>query len=63
MQLVTVELLFRRDDTMNPMPRALMEEIQRVAPEGAEVVSLEWPYDGEDYTSLCSPMRGKVGGC
>lgn len=28
---------------------ALLEQIQRVAPPGTEVVPLEWAYDGEDY--------------
>jgi hypothetical protein len=34
---------------VKPVLRALVEEIQRVAPPGAEVVPLEWAYDGEDY--------------
>jgi hypothetical protein len=34
---------------MNPLPLALLEHIQRVAPAGAEVVPLKWAYDGEDY--------------
>ncbi len=34
---------------MKPVPRALLEQIERVAPPGTEVVPLEWAYDGEDY--------------
>jgi hypothetical protein len=34
---------------MKPVPHALLEQIQRVAPAGAEVMSMEWAYDGEDY--------------
>jgi hypothetical protein len=34
---------------MKPVPRSLLEQIQRLAPPGAEVVPLEWAYDGEDY--------------
>jgi hypothetical protein len=34
---------------MNPVPHALLEQIQRVAPAGAEVVLLDWAFDGEDY--------------
>jgi len=34
---------------MKPVPRALLERLQDLAPPGAEVVPLEWAYDGEDY--------------
>jgi hypothetical protein len=34
---------------MKPVPRVLLEQIQRLAPPDAEVVPLEWAYDGEDY--------------
>jgi hypothetical protein len=34
---------------MKPVPRALLERLQALAPPGAEVVPLEWAYDGEDY--------------
>jgi hypothetical protein len=34
---------------MKPAPRVLLEQIQRLAPPGAEVVPLGWAYDGEDY--------------
>jgi len=33
---------------MKPVPRGLLEHIQQVAPPGAEVVPLEWGFDGED---------------
>jgi hypothetical protein len=34
---------------MKPVPRALLERLQNLAPPGAEVVPLDWAYDGEDY--------------
>jgi hypothetical protein len=34
---------------MKPVPHALLERLQQLAPPGAEVVPLEWAYDGEDY--------------
>jgi hypothetical protein len=34
---------------MKPVPRALLERLQDLVPRGAEVVPLEWAYDGEDY--------------
>jgi hypothetical protein len=34
---------------MKPVPHVLLEQIQRLAPPDAEVVPLEWAYDGEDY--------------
>jgi len=34
---------------MKPVPRALLERLQDLAPPGAEVVPLDWAYDGEDY--------------
>jgi hypothetical protein len=34
---------------MKPVPHVLLEQIQRLAPPDAEVVALEWAYDGEDY--------------
>jgi hypothetical protein len=34
---------------MKPVPHVLLERIQRLAPLDAEVVPLEWAYDGEDY--------------
>ena len=34
---------------MKPVPRALVERLQDLAPPGAEVVALDWAYDGEDY--------------
>jgi hypothetical protein len=34
---------------MKPVPRSLLEQIQRLAPPDAEIVPLEWAYDGEDY--------------
>jgi hypothetical protein len=34
---------------MKPVPRVLPVRIQRLAPPDAEVVPLEWAYDGEDY--------------
>jgi hypothetical protein len=34
---------------MKPIPRGLLEQIQQLAPPDAEVVPLEWAYDGEDY--------------
>jgi hypothetical protein len=34
---------------MKPVPRALLERLQGLVPPGAEVVPLEWAYDGEDY--------------
>jgi hypothetical protein len=34
---------------MKPVPRALLERLQDLVPPGAEVVPLEWAYDGEDY--------------
>jgi hypothetical protein len=34
---------------MKPVPRALLERLQSLAPPGADVVPLEWAYDGEDY--------------
>jgi hypothetical protein len=34
---------------MKPVPRALRERLQDLVPPGAEVVPLEWAYDGEDY--------------
>jgi hypothetical protein len=33
---------------MNPVPRTLLEQIQRLAPAGAEVVLLDWAYEDED---------------
>src|SRR5215472_2516779 len=38
----------RRGHAMKPVPRGLLEHIQQVAPPGAEVVPLEWGFDGED---------------
>ncbi len=34
---------------MKPVPHALLERLHSLAPPGAEVVPLEWAYDGEDY--------------
>ena len=34
---------------MKPVPQALLEGLQHLAPPGAEVVSLDWAYDGEDF--------------
>jgi hypothetical protein len=34
---------------MKPVPRVLLERLQELAPLGAEVASLDWAYDGEDY--------------
>jgi hypothetical protein len=34
---------------MKPVPRALLERLQLLAPPGAEVIPLGWAYDGEDY--------------
>jgi hypothetical protein len=34
---------------MKPVPRALLEQLQHLAPPGAEVVPLAWAFDGEDY--------------
>ena len=34
---------------MKPVPQALLEGLQHLAPPGAEVVPLDWAYDGEDY--------------
>ena len=34
---------------MKPVPRALVERLQDLAPPGAEVVALDWAYDGENY--------------
>jgi hypothetical protein len=34
---------------MKPVPRALLERLQAIVPSGAEVIPLEWTYDGEDY--------------
>jgi len=34
---------------MKPVPCALLERLQNLAPPGAEVVPLDWAYDGEDY--------------
>jgi hypothetical protein len=34
---------------MKPVPRTLLERLQDLAPPGAEVVPLDWAYDGEDY--------------
>jgi hypothetical protein len=34
---------------MKPVPRALLERLQQLAPPGADIVPLDWAYDGEDY--------------
>ena len=34
---------------MKPVPRALVDHLQELVPSGAEVVALDWAYDGEDY--------------
>jgi hypothetical protein len=34
---------------MKPVPRVLLERIQRHAPPDVEIVPLEWAYDGQDY--------------
>jgi hypothetical protein len=34
---------------MKLVPRALLERLQDLVPPGAEVVPLEWAYDGEDH--------------
>ena len=34
---------------MKPVPRALVDLLQELVPSGAEVVALDWAYDGEDY--------------
>lgn len=34
---------------MKPVPRELLEQVQRLLPPGADLVPLEWAYDGEDY--------------
>jgi hypothetical protein len=44
---------------MKPVPRVLLEQIQRLAPPDAEVVPLEWAYDGEDYNLAVFVDEGK----
>jgi hypothetical protein len=34
---------------MKPVPPALLERLRPLVPLGAEVVPMEWAYDGEDY--------------
>jgi hypothetical protein len=34
---------------MKPVPRALLERLQHLAPAGAEIVPLDWDHDGEDH--------------
>ena len=34
---------------MKPVPRALLERLQQLASPGAEVVPLDWAFDGEDH--------------
>jgi hypothetical protein len=34
---------------MKPVPRGLLEDLQHLVPPGAEVVPLDWAFDGEDY--------------
>ena len=34
---------------MKPVPRALLERLQQLVPPGAEVVPLDWAFDGEDH--------------
>jgi hypothetical protein len=40
---------------MEPVPRALLEQIQRLAPSDADAVPLEWAYDCEDYNLAQMP--------
>jgi hypothetical protein len=34
---------------MKPVPRALLERLQQLVPPGAEVVPLDWAFNGEDH--------------
>ena len=34
---------------MKPVPPALLERLQHLAPPAAEVVPLDWDHDGEDH--------------
>ncbi|MGH8064545.1 MAG: hypothetical protein ACRERE_04765 [Candidatus Entotheonellia bacterium] len=34
---------------MKPVPRGLLAGLQHLVPPGAEVVPLDWAFDGEDY--------------
>lgn len=34
---------------MKPVPQALLERLHQLAPTEAEVVPLDWAYDGEDH--------------
>ena len=34
---------------MKPVPTALIERIQRLAPPGSEILPLDWTYEDEDY--------------
>ena len=34
---------------MKPVPRALLERLQQLVPPEAEVVPLDWAFDGEDH--------------
>ena len=34
---------------MKPVPQTLLKRLQALAPLGAEIVPLDWDYDGEDH--------------
>ena len=40
---------------MKPVPRALLERLQQLTPPGAEVVPLDWAFNGEDH-NLTGPL-------
>ena len=46
---------------MKPVQRVLLEHTQQVAAPGAEVVPLEWGFDGEDYN--LAVFVDEWGGC